>query len=88
MLTAEEKKKIIDEYKLGENDTGSFEVQVAMLSKRILALTDHLQSHPKDFSSKRGLYKLVGERRRLLSSLKRVDDDRYASLIKRLGIRK
>ncbi len=88
MLTAEEKKKIIDEYKLGESDTGSFEVQVAMLSKRILALTGHLQSHPKDFSSKRGLYKLVGERRRLLSSLKRVNEDRYALLIKRLGIRK
>ncbi len=54
MLTAEEKSKIIGEYKLSEDDTGSFEVQVAMLSKRILALTEHLQSHRKDFSSKRG----------------------------------
>lgn len=88
MLTAEEKARIIGEYKLSEGDTGSFEVQVAMLSKRISALTEHLQSHPKDFSSKRGLYRLVGERRRLLNSLKRVDEDRYSSLIKRLGIRK
>lgn len=88
MLTAEQKLKIIGEFKLSGDDTGSFEVQVAMLSKRILALTEHLQGHRKDFSSKRGLYKLVGERRRLLSSLRRVDEDRYASLIKRLGIRK
>ncbi len=88
MLTAEEKLKIINEFKLSDDDTGSFEVQVAMLSKRILALTEHLQGHQKDFSSKRGLYKLIGERRRLLNSLRRVDEDRYALLIKRLGIRK
>ncbi|MCE5192926.1 MAG: 30S ribosomal protein S15 [Candidatus Cryosericum sp.] len=88
MLTAEEKLKIINEFKLSDDDTGSFEVQIAMLSKRILALTEHLQNHQKDFSSKRGLYKLIGERRRLLNSLRRVDEDRYALLIKRLGIRK
>ncbi|MGB9666557.1 MAG: 30S ribosomal protein S15 [Candidatus Cryosericum sp.] len=88
MLTADEKLKIINEFKLSDDDTGSFEVQIAMLSKRILALTEHLQSHQKDFSSKRGLYKLIGERRRLLNSLRRVDEDRYAVLIKRLGIRK
>lgn len=88
MLTADEKLKIISEFKLSDDDTGSFEVQIAMLSKRILALTEHLQSHQKDFSSKRGLYKLIGERRRLLNSLRRVDEDRYAVLIKRLGIRK
>jgi len=88
MLTAEQKSKIIGEFKLSEDDTGSFEVQFAMLSKRILALTEHLQSHRKDFSSKRGLYKLVGERRRVPSSLSSGHDDRYASLLKRLGIRK
>jgi len=90
MLTAEEKLKIINEFKLSDDDTGSFGwFRVCdCFPSWILALTEHLQNHQKDFSSKRGLYKLIGERRRLLNSLRRVDEDRYALLIKRLGIRK
>ncbi|MFA6910683.1 MAG: 30S ribosomal protein S15 [Candidatus Cloacimonadaceae bacterium] len=76
------------EFKLHESDTGSPEVQVAMLSKRIQDITEHLKVHSKDFSTRRGLLKLIGQRRRLLDYLKRKDINRYRELIKALGIRK
>ena len=80
--------KIIEEHKRGAADTGSPEVQVAILSERINYLTEHFKSHAKDHHSRRGLLKLVGQRRRLLDYLNSKDADRYAELIKRLGIRK
>ncbi|MFA6674434.1 MAG: 30S ribosomal protein S15 [Candidatus Cloacimonadaceae bacterium] len=76
------------EFKLHESDTGSPEVQVAMITKRIQDITEHLKVHSKDFSTRRGLLKLIGQRRRLLDYLKRKDINRYRSLIKALGIRK
>ena len=76
------------EFKLHESDTGSPEVQVAMLTKRIQDITEHLKVHSKDFSTRRGLLKLIGQRRRLLDYLKRKDINRYRELIKALGIRK
>lgn len=79
---------IIDEHRLHESDTGSPEVQVALLTSRIAYLTEHFKSHPKDHHSRRGLLKLVGQRRRLLDYLKRTDFGRYKGLIGRLGIRK
>ncbi len=82
------KQEIIDEYKLHEGDTGSPEVQVALLTRRIRDLTDHFKSHKLDHHSRRGLLKLVGQRRRLLDYVKRKDVQRYRELIKRLGIRK
>ena len=80
--------KIIEEFKRVPNDTGSPEVQVALLSERINYLTEHFKTHVKDHHSRRGLLKLVGQRRRLLDYMKRKDADRYAELIRRLGIRK
>ena len=88
MITTEEKKEIISQYGRADNDTGSPEVQIALLTKRILNLTDHFKSHGKDFHSRRGLLILVGRRRRLLDYLKKKNLDRYREIIKNLGIRK
>ena len=88
MLTNERKVELISSYRTHESDTGSPEVQVALLSERINYLTEHFKTHAKDHHSRRGLLKLVGQRRRLLDYLKRKNGDRYADLIKRLGIRK
>jgi small subunit ribosomal protein S15 len=86
--TKERKTEIIESYRTHGSDTGSPEVQVAILSDRITYLTDHFKTHAKDHHSRRGLLKLVGQRRRLLDYLRSNDTDRYAELIKRLGIRK
>jgi small subunit ribosomal protein S15 len=87
-LTKDRKTEIIESYRTHGTDTGSPEVQVAILSDRITYLTDHFKTHAKDHHSRRGLLKLVGQRRRLLDYLRSNDTDRYAELIKRLGIRK
>jgi small subunit ribosomal protein S15 len=87
-LTKDKKTAVIGDYKKHEKDTGSPEVQVAILSERINYLTEHFKTHSKDHHSRRGLLKLVGQRRRLLDYLKSKDVDRYAEVIKRLGIRK
>jgi small subunit ribosomal protein S15 len=87
-LTKDRKTEIIDTYQMHQGDTGSPEVQVAILSERITYLTEHFKVHAKDHHSRRGLLKLVGQRRRLLDYLKRKDTGRYAELIRRLGIRK
>jgi small subunit ribosomal protein S15 len=87
-LNRERKTELIDTYKTHEGDTGSPEVQVAILSERINYLTEHFKVHAKDHHSRRGLLQLVGQRRRLLDYLKRKDTERYAELIRRLGIRK
>ncbi|BCX81822.1 small subunit ribosomal protein S15 [Methylomarinovum caldicuralii] len=87
-LTAEEKRKIMQEYQRSEGDTGSPEVQVALLTARINQLTPHFQQHKKDVHSRRGLLRLVNQRRKLLNYLKRKDIERYRSLIERLGLRK
>ncbi len=88
VLTAESKKEIIDRFKLHEKDTGSPEVQIALLSSRIKYLTEHFGIHKKDNHSRRGLLKLVGQRRRLLNYLKKKDEEKYQTVIKQLGIRK
>ena len=88
VLTPEAKREIIDRFQVNEKDTGSPEVQIALLSSRIKYLTDHFKMHKKDHHSRRGLLKLVGQRRRLLNYLKRRDVHRYRSVIKELGIRK
>ncbi|HUF46257.1 MAG TPA: 30S ribosomal protein S15 [Vicinamibacterales bacterium] len=88
MLTNDRKLEVIGTYRTHQSDTGSPEVQVALLSERINYLTDHFKTHVKDHHSRRGLLKLVGQRRRLLDYLKRKDAARYAELIGRLGIRK
>jgi small subunit ribosomal protein S15 len=85
---ADTKKKIIAEYATTEGDTGSPEVQIAMLTQRIKDLTEHLKTHKHDHHSRRGLLLLVGQRRRLLRYLESVDVERYRSLIKRLGLRR
>jgi small subunit ribosomal protein S15 len=87
-LSRDRKDGIIGTYKTHDDDTGSPEVQVALLSERINYLTEHFKIHAKDHHSRRGLLKLVGQRRRLLDYLKSKDSERYADLIKRLGIRK
>jgi small subunit ribosomal protein S15 len=87
-LTKERKTDLIDSYKKHDGDTGSPEVQVAILSERITYLTEHFKVHAKDHHSRRGLLQMVGQRRRLLDYLKRKDTGRYADLIRRLGIRK
>lgn len=88
MLTTEERSTIIGEYRLHDKDTGSPEVQIALLSARIEYLTEHFKSHKKDHHSRRGLLKLVGQRRRLLNYIKDNDIERYRNVIKRLGLRK
>jgi len=87
-LAEERKNEIIREYQTHESDTGSPEVQVALLSVRIAELTDHLRTHPKDFHSRRGLLMMVGQRRRLLNYLNSKDIARYRALIARLGLRR
>ncbi len=87
-LTKEAKKAIMEEFKLHDSDTGSPEVQVAILTHRIKDITEHLKVHKKDFHTRRGLLKLIGKRRRLLDYLKAKDIERYRKLIKALGIRK
>lgn len=82
------KQQIIEEYQTEPGDTGSSEVQIALLTARIEHLTEHLKTHKKDHHSRRGLLQLVGHRRRLLDYLRRTDIERYRSLIKRLGIRR
>ena len=87
-LTKDRKTELIGSYRTHDSDTGSPEVQVAILSERISYLTEHFKSHAKDHHSRRGLLKLVGRRRRLLDYLKQVDVERYRSIIDKLGIRK
>lgn len=87
-LTQEERARIIAEYRRGQDDTGSAEVQIAVLSRRIAELTEHLKVHRKDHASRRGLLMLVGRRRRLLEYLKREDIERYRNVIARLGLRR
>ena len=88
MLTTEAKLAVIKEYATHEGDTGSPEVQVAILTSRIQYLTEHLKEHKKDHHSRRGLLKMVGQRRGLLDYLKRTDIERYRSIIDKLGLRK
>ena len=87
-LTVEQKKEILSEYGLHETDTGSAEAQVAMLTKRISDLTEHLKLHKHDHHTRRGLLALVGRRRRLLKYLEKTDINRYRTLIERLGLRR
>ncbi len=88
MISAEKKQEVIKAYATKEGDTGSPEVQVAVLTARIEELTAHLKDHPQDHHSRRGMYKMIGKRRGLLDYLKKIDIERYRSLIERLGIRK
>ena len=88
MIAKEKKQAIIAEYGRTPNDTGSPEVQVAILTARIQELTEHLKTHHKDHHSRRGMLKMIGQRRGLLDYLKKIDIERYRSLIERLGIRK
>ncbi|HOF05416.1 MAG TPA: 30S ribosomal protein S15 [Syntrophales bacterium] len=88
MLDSEKRQEIIAQYKLHEKDTGSPEVQIALLSARIEYLTEHFKIHKKDHHSRRGLLKLVGQRRRLLDYVKKKDVERYRAVISRLGLRK
>ncbi|UQA58148.1 30S ribosomal protein S15 [Polyangium aurulentum] len=88
MLHPTHKSSIIDKFKTGEGDTGSPEVQIALLSERITQLTEHFKTHKKDHHSRRGLLKLVSQRRRQLDYLKRIDIERYRALISRLNLRK
>ena len=88
MLRKEEKTQIIEENRLSENDTGSPEVQIAILTKRIADLTEHLKTHKNDHHSRRGLFKMVGRRRNLLNYLQKKDIERYRAIIAKLGIRK
>ncbi len=87
-LTREKKERLIREYRMHDNDTGSPEVQIALLTERISQLTEHLKLHRKDFSSRRGLLKLVGQRRRLLDYLKDTDLEGYRKIVEELGLRK
>ncbi len=88
MITIQRKKQIVQEYKTHEGDTGSPEVQIALLTEQINQLSGHLKIHRKDFTSRRGLLMMVGQRARLLKYLSTKDREGYSSLIKRLGIRK
>ncbi|MCC7085500.1 MAG: 30S ribosomal protein S15 [Pirellulales bacterium] len=87
-ITKERKQELIGSYKVKDNDTGSPEVQVALLTSRIAELTEHLKTHGKDYSSRRGLLAMVSKRRRLLDYLKTVDPQRYLDIIRKLEIRK
>ena len=86
--TTEKTKAIIEKFKTHETDTGSCEVQIALLTDRILYLTEHFKAHPKDYHSRTGLLKMVGQRRKLLNYLKKKDSQRYRDLIAKLGLRK
>lgn len=88
MLTTEKKQKIIKEYKLHDQDTGSPDVQIAILSEEIKRLLSHLKTNPKDIHSRRGLLKMVVKRRKLLSILKSEDEKRYEDIIKKVGLKK
>jgi small subunit ribosomal protein S15 len=88
MLTSEEKEKIVKKYNLHEKDTGSTEVQIALLTEEIKRLVLHLKTHPKDFHSKRGLLKMVAKRRKFLNYLKEENTRRYNAFIKKLGLKK
>jgi small subunit ribosomal protein S15 len=88
MLVTEKKQEIVNAHKLHDSDTGSPEVQIALLSERITYLTEHFKTHKKDHHSRRGLLKIVGQRRGLLDYLKKKDVDRYKSIIAKLGIRR
>ena len=87
-LQVAQKAQVVKQYQRAGNDTGSPEVQVALLTERINGLTEHFKSHVKDFHSRRGLLKMVSQRRKLLDYLKRSDADKYRSVIERLGLRK
>lgn len=88
MLSVEEKNAIVAKFGANENDTGSPEVQIALLTSRIIYLTEHLRSHKKDHASRRGLLKLVGQRRNLLGYLQKHDLDRYRAILEKLNLRK
>ncbi len=88
VMTPEKKKEIIDDFRVHPTDTGSPEVQIALLSERITYLTEHFKTHKKDHHSRRGLLKLVGQRRQLLNYLKKKNIDRYNTVIERLGLRR
>ena len=88
MLSPEEKTKIIKKYKLHETDTGSPEVQVALLTEEIKKLLSHLKKHPKDFHSKKGLLKMVSKRKSILNYLKRKDEKQYNTMVKKIGLKK
>lgn len=87
-LTQERKQEILSEYQLHETDTGSAELQIALLTERINRLTTHLQANKKDHASRRGLLKMIGQRKRLLAYIRKEDTQRYQSLIGRLGLRR
>jgi len=87
-LAPEKKGQIIEQYRTHEGDTGSADVQIALLTRRILDMIEHLRAHPHDHASRRGLLMMVGKRRRLLNYLRREDFDRYRELITRLGLRR
>ena len=87
-LTIDRKKSLIEQFRTHDGDTGSPEIQIALLTERINGLSEHFKSHVKDFHSRRGLLKLVSQRRKLLDYLKRSNADKYRSLIERLGLRK
>jgi small subunit ribosomal protein S15 len=86
-LTQQRKQELISDYQVHETDTGSSDVQIAMLTERINRLSEHLRANQKDYSSRRGLLKLIGQRKRLLSYIQKEDRQRYQALIRRLGIR-
>ena len=88
MIAKETKTALIEEYKINENDTGSPEVQVAILTNRINSLTEHMKKNPKDFHSQRGLSMMVGHRKNLLNYLAKKDIERYREIVRRLGLRK
>ena len=87
-LKKEDKTVLVEKFGRSENDTGSSEVQIALLTERITGLTDHFKKHPKDHAGRRGLLKMVGQRRRLLEYLARKDRERYKTLLEELGLRK
>jgi small subunit ribosomal protein S15 len=87
-ITKDEKQQVIEQYGMNEKDSGATEVQIALLTSRIQHLTEHLRTHKKDHHSRRGLLKMVGQRRRLLKYLKRKDLDGYRELLQKLGLRK
>lgn len=88
MIAKEKKTELIKKYGMKEGDTGSPEVQIAVLSERIAEVTEHLKSNPKDHHSRRGLFKMVGQRRNLLAYLKNKDIERYRAIVEKLGLRK
>ena len=88
MLTAKEKTKIIEKHRVHEKDTGSSDVQVAIITEEIMRLADHLKNHPKDNHSRRGLLKMVAQRKRLLNYLMGENEERYQKVIKKLGLKK